>query len=234
MAPVQSRAEAEERVSLTAPDGVTVYGAAWRAKAGAPWILAFHQAGSSHGEYDPLAPAFVQAGYSVLAIDQRSGGSLYGVNETVTSLGASGTYEVAMGDLEAALAWARKEAGGAPVIAMGSSYSAALVFLLAAKHPDEIQGVLSFSPGEYLSDRHAVHNAIAKVTVPVYLTEGAGEEGDVTSIFDAAASTKKEHYKPGNLGIHGASTLRADKNPAGAQKNMDHVLAFLRAAFPPQ
>ena len=228
------QARAEEQVSLLAADGVAVYGAAWRAKAGAPWILAFHQASSSHREYEPLAPIFVQAGYSVLAIDQRSGGNLYGANKTVEALGASGTYESAMADLEAALAWAKQQAGGAPIIVMGSSYSAALVFLLAANHPDEVRGVLSFSPGEYLGDRKAVHNAGGKVTVPVYMTEGAGEERDVTSIFDAVASTQKVHYQPGRYGIHGASTLRADKNSAGAQKNLNQVLAFLRTFLPPK
>lgn len=234
LAPVQLQAQTGEQISLVASDGVAVYGAAWRAKAGAPWILAFHQASSSHGEYEPLAPIFVRAGYSVLAIDQRSGGNLYGANKTVEALGASGSYEAAMADLEAALAWAKQEAGGAPVIVMGSSYSAALVFLLAAGHPADVQGVVSFSPGEYLSDRQAVRRAAGKVSVPVYLTEGSGEERDVASIYDAVASGSKVHYQPGRYGIHGASTLRADKNPEGAEENLSRVLAFLQTLFPPQ
>ena len=36
------------------------------------------------------------------------------------------------------------------ILVWGSSYSAALVFLLAAEHQDEIKAILAFSPGEYL------------------------------------------------------------------------------------
>ena len=123
---------AAEPVTLTAADGIAVYGQYWPAAgAKAPLILAFHQAGSSHAEYDPLAPRLNRAGFSVLAIDQRSGGGEFGgTNRTVTTLRRSAPYDAALADLEAALAWGKAHADGAPVLVLGSSYSAALVFLL--------------------------------------------------------------------------------------------------------
>ena len=49
----------------------------------ATWIVLFHQAGWSRGEYREIAPALVKAGYRVMAVDQRSGRAVNGVtNET--------------------------------------------------------------------------------------------------------------------------------------------------------
>ena len=78
-----------ETVALTAADGVKVHGDVWRAPgAKAPIIVAFHQAGSSAAEYAPIAPRLVKAGFTVLAIDQRSGdGAFGGTNRTAAPLG---------------------------------------------------------------------------------------------------------------------------------------------------
>jgi alpha-beta hydrolase superfamily lysophospholipase len=162
---VFATAASAEPVTLTTADGVKVFGEFWpAASANAPLILAFHQAGSSHAEYTPLAPRLNQAGFSVLAIDQRSGnGEFGGMNQTVAALGRSTTYDAVLPDLEAALVWGREHAQGAPLLVWGSSYSAALVFVLAAKHPTDIQGLLAFSPGEYLGKRGAVADAARSV-----------------------------------------------------------------------
>ena len=172
-----SRAGAEPSRS-TAADGVKVYGEVWRA-AGArpPLIVAFHQAGSSSAEYAPIAPRLVQAGFTVLAIDQRSGdGAFGGSNRTAAALGRSARYDEALPDLEAALAWAKAEAKGAPVVVWGSSYSAALVFVLAARHPGDVSGIVAFSPGEYLAGKNTVRAAAAKVSVPVFIDQASSAD----------------------------------------------------------
>ena len=78
-----------ESVLLTAADGVEVHGDVWRAAgARAPIVVAFHQAGSSAAEYAPIAPRLVKAGFTVLAIDQRSGdGAFGGTNRTAAAFG---------------------------------------------------------------------------------------------------------------------------------------------------
>ena len=66
-------------------------------------ILAFHQAGSSRAEYDPLPPRLNAAEFTVLAIDQRSGGNHLGVeNKTVSGPGRSTSFDAAIADLAAA------------------------------------------------------------------------------------------------------------------------------------
>lgn len=217
-------------VTLTAADGVKVHGEWWQAaRARAPIILAFHQAGSSHAEYEPIAKRLNQAGFSVLAIDQRSGGSQFnGTNKTVAALGRSTAYDSALKDLEAALAWGKANAQGAPVIVWGSSYSAALVFLLAARHPDDVSGLLAFSPGEYLDQPHAVHTAAQKISVPVFIDQASDKDEINQSrlILQEVKSSDKRQFTP-QTGVHGSATLRADRNPKGAEENWDAVLAFL-------
>ena len=227
---------AAESVTLTAADGVKVFGEVWRTNASnAPIILAFHQAGSSKAEYAPLAPRLNAAGFTILAIDQRSGGGYFGeTNRTVATLGRSTSYDAALADLTAALEWGRNAASGAPLLLWGSSYSAALVFLLAAQNPGAIAGVLAFSPGEYLASGDAVRNAARKVTVPVFITQAADrrEVDQARAIFAAVASTDKVQFIPTTGGVHGSSTLRQDENRAGAEENWRAVLLFLERFRP--
>lgn len=220
-----------EPVTLTAADGVKIFGEFWPAAAPqAPLILAFHQAGSSHAEYTPLAPRLNRAGFHVLAIDQRSGGIEFGGrNKTVAALGRSSSYDAALPDLEAALAWGKAKAGGAPVLVWGSSYSAALVFRLAAKHPADVAGLLAFSPGEYLGKKNAVSAAAQAVRVPVFIDQSidADEIEQSRVILQATASQDKTQFVPARAGVHGSATLRTDRNAAGAEENWAAVLAFL-------
>ena len=220
-------APAARKVTLTARDGVTVFGDYYAAPRPRALIVLFHQAGSSAGEYRTIAPRLVAAGYSALAIDQRSGGGMYGPNRTVAKLGKSADYLEARPDMQAALDWAA--AKRVPVAIWGSSYSAALVFPLAAANPGKVKAVLAFSPGEYFDDKTLVSRAATKVTTPVYVTS-ALDARDVTradSVFNATASTARTRYVP-KAGVHGSSTLIAAKNPAGAETNWTSVLAFLK------
>ncbi|MBV9522296.1 MAG: alpha/beta hydrolase, partial [Alphaproteobacteria bacterium] len=193
-------AGAADAVSFAASDGVQVfadyYSAGSKAK---PLILLFHQAGSNRAEYAPIAPMLVARGFNALAIDQRSGGELWGHgNETVRHLGRSVGFNAALLDLEAALDWAKASGQTGPILAWGSSYSAALVFLLAAKHPQEITAVLAFSPGEYLNGSSSVRGAASQLAMPIFATSAkdADEEAQVKAILAAAPSAKKIQFVP--------------------------------------
>ena len=217
-------------IVLNASDGVQVYAQAYpTADPRAPVILLFHQAGSDKGEYAPIAPRLVELGFNALAIDQRSGGDLFAPNETVMHLGHSTRYEDALADMDTALHWAQKTHPGSPVYAWGSSYSAALVFVFAAKHPREIAAVLAFSPSEYLADKTAVHRAAAKIRVPVFIDSAADpqEIAAAKSILAVIPAKVKKQYVP-RAGVHGSSTLRVDRDPNGSEYNWNAVTRFLR------
>ena len=215
-----------EPVTLTAADGTKVAGVYTKAAQPKALILLFHQAESSKDEYALIAPRLAEAGYSSLRIDQRSGGSLFGVNETVKLLGRSTTHYQAKPDLEAALAWSRGQK--LPVILWGSSYSASLVFLLAADHPDKVRAVIAFSPGEYFDKKDLVAKAAALVKAPVFATSAQdGREIDAARDILAAVPGEKEQFVPKLGGVHGSSTLLREKNPEGAEPAWKAVTAFL-------
>jgi dienelactone hydrolase len=228
---------AQQDVVLTATDGVKVYGTYYAAEgADRPIILLFHQAGSNRWEYAPIAPKLVAAGFSCLAIDQRAdedsdapAGVMWGHdNETITHLGKSASHLEALPDLEAALAWARQQDARRKVIIWGSSYSASLVFILAAKHPGEVAGLLSFSPGE---DNHMIADAAAKVTIPVFVTSAkdTAEIATARTIVNAVPNVaSRTQYVPTVAGVHGSSTLRSDRDPEGAAANWQPVMTFLQ------
>jgi len=216
-----------EPVTLRAADGVKIAGVYTKAAKPKALLLLFHQAESGKDEYALLAPQLAQAGYSSLRIDQRAGGTLFGVNDTVKMLGHSASYADAKKDLDAAFAWSLSQK--LPIILWGSSYSAALAFPLAAEHPGQVKALLAFSPGEYLDDKGAVAGAAAKVTAPIFVTsaQDGHEEDAARTILAASPSTQKTQFVPKLGGVHGTSTLLRTKNPNGAQEAWRATKAFL-------
>ena len=179
----------------------------------ATWIVLFHQAGWSRGEYREIVPALVKAGYRVMAVDQRSGRAVNGVtNEThqrAVKKKLSTEYLDAYADLEAALRYARKELGARRVVVWGSSYSASLVLRLAAEHTDDVHAVMSFSPGEYFKRQGAdyVRSFAARVRQPLFVTSSKEERSQVEPIFNASPSDKKILFTPASRGQHGSRAL---------------------------
>ena len=222
-------ADAPGAVWLTAEDGVAIrgdlYALADDAGKAAPLILLFHQAGASRAEYAEIAPRLNRLGFNALAIDQRSGGARWGDNETVSKLGRSTSYLSALLDLEAALKWRASSPYTGKVLVWGSSYSAALVFLLAAEH-SEIDGVLSFSPGEYLGKHeNEVREAAKKVLQPVLVLTPSDERDRAEVVFDVIPGKQKKFVIPEHA-VHGSSMLVPARNPS-AEEIWPEVQAFL-------
>jgi alpha-beta hydrolase superfamily lysophospholipase len=217
-----------EAVGLRTADGVVVHATRYAAERPRAVVLLFHQANSSAGEYATIAPRLAAVGLEALAVDQRSGGDLYGPNRTVARIGTSAAFIAAEPDLEAAFAWGRGRK--LPVILWGSSYSAALVFRLAARHPGEVTAVIAFSPGEYLEDSGAVSRAAAEVRAPIFVAAASdpAEQAAARAILAAAPAAVEVAYLPASGGIHGASTLNAERNPAGNTAAWTAVESFLR------
>jgi len=177
-------------------------------------ILLFHQAGWSRGEYREIAPQLVERGYRVMAVDQRSGGGVNGVpNEThrrAAKKGLGTSYLDAYADLEAALAYAHEALKAERVIVWGSSYSASLVFRLAAEHARDVAAVMAFSPGEYFQKgvgAEYVRGFAKRVDQPLFVTSAKTEREQAKPIFDASPATKKILFTPASMGQHGSRAL---------------------------
>jgi len=221
-----------EPVTFDAKDGVKIYGDFQRAKGQSrATILLFHMAGSNKSEYAPLAPVLNEAGFSTLAIDQRSGGSLWGEdNQTASNARGSANFADALPDLEAAIGYGSIQHSG-PVAVWGSSYSSALVFIAAARHP-EVKALLAFSPAEYIQG-YSIEKQAARLTIPVFITS-APDSGEISSgetLAKAIPGHRAIQYIPKH-GVHGSATLRTDEDPHGAAENWKHVISFLDNAFP--
>lgn len=214
-------------IVLRAADGVAVHGRLYQAAKPRATVLLFHQANGSAGEYATIAPRLAAAGYSALAIDQRSGGDLFGPNRTVAGVGRSSTFLETEPDLEAAFAWARERR--LPVLVWGSSYSSALAFRLASRHPGEVAAVLAFSPGEYLDRPDAVRRAAARVSVPIFVSAAsdAKERDSARAILAVAPADVEVAHLPETSGVHGSSTLIEARNPGGAETGWRAIRAFL-------
>lgn len=224
-------ARAAESVSFAASDGGKVYADVYPADGHArATILLFHQAGSNRAEYAPTAPKLAAMGYDIVAVDARAGGSMWGrSNQTAAERGSGASYLDALPDLEGALRYAKQTWPGTPIVAWGSSYSASLVFFLAARHPNEVAALLAFSPGEYFGNA-SVRAQAAQVRCPAFVTSAssADEIAEAKRLFDAVPARQKTQYVP-MQGVHGSATLQTDSNPRGADAAWAAVTTFLNA-----
>ncbi len=179
----------------------------------APFIILFHQARSSRGEYREIAPKLNELGFNVMAIDQRSGYGMFGIeNETFKRVEVKDdypTYLDALPDMEAGIAYAKKHYAQGKIILWGSSYSASLVLKMAGDDPGIADGVLAFSPGEYFTwvSSSLITEAAKNITIPVFITSDKNEKNRWNSIYEAIPSTKKIHFLPQAQGSHGSSAL---------------------------
>jgi dienelactone hydrolase len=228
-----------EVVTFRARDSLLVTADLYRVRsADAPIILLFHQSGSSRGEYRAIAPRLVDLGFNCLAVDTRWGDKdrWAGVeNETAKRFGtativASGDRSrrraarfAARLDLDAALAWARSHQFRGRVIVWGSSWSSILVFDLASERPDDVSGIISFSPGEYDDpDRPTlVRGWAAAARQPALVVSGAAEDSSVAPIYQAIRAPGKLYYRA-MRGVHGSSILLEEPEAWGP------VESFLR------
>lgn len=181
----------------------------------APFILLFHQAGYSRGEYREIAPKLNSMGFNAMAIDQRSGEEVHDVvNETAKlamEQNLPNTFIDALPDLMAAVEYAKEHYAEGKLIIWGSSYSSGLVLKIAGDYPDIAHALLAFSPGEYYGSLGLGDTFIADVaeniTMPVFITSAFSEQDAWQGIYDVIPSADKTFFLPSSGGVHGSSTL---------------------------
>lgn len=229
---------AAEQLVFESTDGVTVYSDLYRAEAdqAAPVILLFHQArGDGRGEYGPIIGRLSERGYHVLAVDQRSGGDLFGnVNRTVANLrDRDVSYCDVYPDLEASLRKMRALGFDGPAVAWGSSYSAALVFQLAAKNRGDVAAVLAFSPasGGPLAD--CAPKLFSKdLDIPILVLRPL-KELEVPSVPPQMERFRAEGHTTfvADPGVHGSSMLVEDRVGGSTETTWSVVLSFIEEAL---
>jgi len=204
-------------ITFPSKDGLTITADIYRINPDkkTPFIVLFHQAGWSRGEYNEIAPKLNKLGFNCMAVDQRSGGTVNGVENEATKLakkeGKPITYIDTEQDIVASLEYARKSFADGKLIAWGSSYSAALVLKVAGDYPGLVDGVIAFAPGEYFTKfgkgKTWVTESAQNINVPVFITSAKSEQKNWASIYNSIDIDTKTYYLPDTKGNHGSRAL---------------------------
>jgi len=132
-------------ISFPSKDGLEITANIFKVDDKPVTVLLCHQAGFSRGEYKDTALKLNDLGYSVMAIDQRSGNQANGViNETAKrakSKDLPTNYLDARQDIEASIDYVFKNNAGQKILLVGSSYSASLA-LLIGKDNSKVSAVI--------------------------------------------------------------------------------------------
>lgn len=201
--------EAQEKVTFRAEDGLKITADLYEVDPSNPYIILFHQAGSSRGEYKQTANKFLKFGYNSLAVDLRSGGEEnYIQNHTAllaVEKGYSADYLSSMKDMKAAIQWV-KEKSDQPVVLLGSSYSASLSLLIAKDNPD-VKAVIAFSPGEFFTPELTIQTSIKDLNKPVFVASSHRESPYIDTLLTYVSDEHKTTFAPGEGGEHGSKSL---------------------------
>lgn len=199
----------KETIMFPSTDGLTITADLYEVSNPKLTILLCHQAGFSRGEYINSVNRLNVLGYTCLAIDQRSGEGVNGVeNETAAIAkknGLSTNYVDAKGDIESAIDFLYKRNNNQPILIVGSSYSASWVLVLG-KENYKVKAVAAFSPGEYLEGIN-VTQSIAGYNKPIFVTSSKGETPKTEELLVKITSSILTHYKTNEEGIHGSRAL---------------------------
>ncbi|KLN61019.1 hypothetical protein WH96_09615 [Kiloniella spongiae] len=207
---------AQEKINFSSEDGLMVTADHYApAVQNASYVVLFHQAGWSRGEYREIAPKLISLGFGVVAVDQRSGGKVNGIdNETYAAAlkkNAKVDYIDALPDMLSAIEYVDQIYKPRKLIVWGSSYSAALVLHIAGEKLRKIDAVLSFSPGEYFTGSGKpgdwVKQSAQKIDIPVFITSARSEIRVWDDIFKVIPVADKAGFVPKGAGQHGARTL---------------------------
>jgi len=222
-------ATGQSKVLFYAEDSLEITADFYQADPFSPYIVFLHQAGSSRGEYNEIAPRFAMMKYSGLAVDLRSGKEINFIqNETAfraKEMNLPHSMTDARKDVLAAIDYAYMTSGK-PVILFGSSYSATLALEVAKDNP-KVSAVVAFSPGEYFNG-HSVKNTISGLNKPYFVSGAIKEKPYIEELMINTISPKGILFFPvEGKGRHGASNLW--KSSPDASEYWLSLIVFFRA-----
>lgn len=226
-----------EEITFVTPDSITIFGDLYETNKSEDIILLFHQGGSNRrGEYRTIIPELLKLGLNILAIDQRVGGQIYGeYNQTIANIPTNSFdnkygYCDAYNNLEGALNFVIQQGFSGKKILWGSSYSASLVMRLGSERPQDVDGILSFSPasGKVMEGCNP-EDFMANVKSPLLILKPPNEmkSDRAKAQFEMAATYNHQTYAA-EYGVHGSSMLVESRVGHDVGKNWEVVHAFLK------
>lgn len=157
-----------------------------------PYILLFHEQGSSRGEYHTIARRLCKLDYNCLAVDLRNGGNNSRVsNETARRCRTSRcpTDIDALGsDVAAAIEYIQGKSAH-PVVLFGSGANGSLGLKVAAEN-DHVRAAVALSPGEYFMPALKIQDTISGLKKPVFIT---GSKDEIPYFTELASGLEEEY-----------------------------------------
>jgi hypothetical protein len=190
-----------------------------------PYVVLFHEQGSSRGEFKTIATRVCKMDYNCLAVDIRNGGTRGFVpNETVKECREqrcqTGREDIEK-DMKAAIRYAFFKSD-LPVVLFGSGANASLSLKLAVES-EFVKGVVALSPGEYFLPDMSIHDTISNLKKPVFITSSLSEFPYMEQLVLDVDEQYVTLFKP-DLGEGGRGTASlTSKN----EHNSEYWLALL-------
>jgi len=206
----------KKKITFLSRDSLEVTADVYVGKEDYPYLILFHQEGSSRGEYNETALKFMKLNFNCLAVDLRSGNnSNYVRNETARK--AMQTFKPSLfldagNDIEAAIEYAYN-INNQNVILVGSSFSASLCMVIGNRNP-HVKAVIAFSPGEFFGDNLRLEEELDTFRIPLFVTGTETELPYINKMLQKiSAQDNVTVYKPVTPpGQHGSMALW-DNNP---------------------
>lgn len=203
-----------EKTTITYPsiDGLMITADLYQLEGNTDFMILFHQAEQSRGEYVETALRFNELGYNVLAVDQRSGAMVNDVvNQTAKRARDEGyptTWTDAVMDVQASIEYVVNELEQDQIYLLGSSYSTSLIIAVTPEYINHIKGLLVFSPNEHVKYQDKkVKEYLAEIDVPIFMTSKEKEIATTEMMFEHTINEKSVQFKPDGRGRHGSIAL---------------------------
>lgn len=198
-----------------------------------PVIILCHQARFNKFEYSGVAERLHDLGYNCIAIDQRSGGPIATQPNETTIRALDQNLPIdfidAEQDMLAAIDYAKKNFEG-PIVLWGSSYSSTLALYIAIENED-IDAVVSFSPGNYMSnEKGSLIDKLEGFEKPMFVTSSKSEAKGIEELTAKMNLVQKQViFKPTGNGHHGSRALWPEQ--IGGEEYWEAVEGFLKDLF---
>ena len=179
-------------VTFPASDGLVITADEYVIGPDKPYVLLFHEQGSSRGEFNTIARRICKLDYNCLAVDLRNGDNYDFVsNETSRRLRGkqleTGFKGIEM-DALAAIGYASKKSK-LPVVLLGSGANGSLSLKLALSNQD-VSAVIALSPGEYFMPDMKIQDTISSLNKPVFITSSKAE---LPYVSELASGIQKDY-----------------------------------------
>ncbi len=212
-------------VTFTSEDGLQVTADEYVIEPGNPYVLLFHEQGSSRGEFKTIARRLCKLDYNCLAVDLRNGGnSNFVSNESTKEFNKSNLESGLSGierDMMAAINYAF-EKSELPVVLFGSGANGSLSLKIAVTK-ENVRAVVALSPGEYFLPEIKIQDTIAALQKPVFISSSKAEFPYVSELASGINDKYISLFEPKQgPGDRGTASLSLDY-----EQNTEYWIALI-------